>query len=57
MQAGGRVYVFILGAFPEMVDREVISKQKEVLLDTLLGVLKSRMMYMRRAVPQKEGAQ
>ena len=39
-----------------MVDREVISKQKELLIDTLLGVLKSRMMYMRRAVPQKEGA-
>ena len=45
--------MFILGTFLELVDSEVISKQKELLLDTLLGVLKSKMMCMgSRAVPQ-----
>ena len=45
--------MFLLGTFLELVDSEVISKQKELLLDTLLGVLKSKMMCMgSRAVPQ-----
>ena len=29
--------VFILGTYVELVDREVISKQKDLLLNTLLG--------------------
>ena len=45
--------MFIPGTFLELVDREVMSDQKELLLDSLMGVLKSRMMQMRsRAVPQ-----
>ena len=45
--------VFLLGTYLELIDSEVISKQKELLLDTLVGVLKSRMVHIRsRAVPQ-----
>ena len=45
--------MFILGTFLELVDREVMSKQKDLLLGTLLGVLKTRNVYGRsRAVPQ-----
>ena len=45
--------VFILGTFVELVDREVVSGGKELLLSTLLGVVQTRMEYIRRrAVPQ-----
>ena len=45
--------MFILGTFLELVDNEVISKQKELFQDTLVGVLKSRIVCVRnRAVPQ-----
>ena len=45
--------MFLLGTYLELVDREVVSKQKELLVDTVLGVLKSRNVYVRRrAVPQ-----
>ena len=32
--------VFLLGTYVELVDREVVSGQKELLLDTLMGVLR-----------------
>ena len=45
--------MFLLGNFVELVDSEVMTKQKELLLDTLVGVLKTRMVYSRsRTVPQ-----
>ena len=45
--------VFILGTYVELVDREVISKQKDLLLNTLLGTLRVKTECVRsRAVPQ-----
>ena len=45
--------MFLLGTYLELVDREVVSKQKELLVDTLLGVLKSKVVRTRsRAVPR-----
>ena len=45
--------MFLLGTYMELIDSEVMSKQKELLLDTLVGVIKSRMVYITsRAVPQ-----
>ena len=45
--------IFILGNYIELVDSEAVSKQKELLPDTLVGVIKSRLVLMRsRAVPQ-----
>ena len=44
--------MFLLGNFIELVDSETMSKQKELLVDTLVGVLKSKMVHIRsRAVP------
>ena len=36
--------LFIIGTFLELVDSEVISNQKVLLLDTFLGVLKARIV-------------
>ena len=45
--------MFLLGTYIELVDTEAVSKQKELLVDTLLGVLKTKAQYARsRAVPQ-----
>ena len=45
--------VFILGVYMELVDREVVSKQKELVVNCLLGVLKVKISNIRsRAVPQ-----
>ena len=45
--------MFLLGTYIELVDREAVSKQKELLLNTLLGVLQTKAQYVRsRAVPQ-----
>ena len=45
--------IFFLGNYIELVDSEAVSKQKELILDTLVGVLKSRLVPIRsRAVPQ-----
>ena len=47
--------MFLLGTYLELVNREVVSKQKELLLDTVLGVLKSRNVHVRRrAIPQAQ---
>ena len=44
--------IFILGTYVELVDREVVSGQKELLLNTLLGVLQVKTMNVnRRSVP------
>ena len=43
----------LLGIFVELVDREVVLKEKELLVDTLIGVLRSKAeSAMSRAVPQ-----
>ena len=45
--------IFILGTYVELVDREVVSGQKELLLNTLLGVLQVKTMNVnRRSVPR-----
>ena len=46
--------ILILGTYVELVDKEVVLKQKkELLVNTVLGVLKAKAEYTRlRAVPQ-----
>ena len=46
--------ILILGTYVELVDKEVVLKQKkELLVNTVLGVLKAKSEYTRRrAVPQ-----
>ena len=45
--------MFLVGTFVELVDREAVLKQKELLVNTVIGVLKNKSEYvMRRAVPQ-----
>ena len=45
--------IFLLGTYVELVDKEVVSGQKELLLATLLGVLRARIENNRgRAVPR-----
>ena len=44
--------IFILGTYVELVDKEVVSGQKDLLLDTLKGVLRAKTEFVRkRAVP------
>ena len=44
---------FLLGTYVELVDREVVLKEKELLVDTLIGVLRTKTVSARsRAVPQ-----
>ena len=45
--------IFLVGTFVELVDREVMSKEKDLLVNTVIGVLKARTEYARsRSVPQ-----
>ena len=45
--------MFILGTFVELVDKEAVIKQKELLVNTVMGVLQRKSEYVRRrAVPQ-----
>ena len=45
--------ILLLGTFVQLVDRETILKQKELLVNTVIGVLKNKSEYARRrAVPQ-----
>ena len=45
--------MFILGNYIELVAREVIAKRKELLLNTMLGVLLAKIESVRtKAVPQ-----
>ena len=42
-----------MGTYVELVDREVVLKERELLVDTLIGVLKTKNERARsRAVPQ-----
>ena len=44
---------FLLGTYVELVNREVVLKEKELLVDTLIGVLRTKTESARsRAVPQ-----
>ena len=44
--------MILLATFIELVDKEAVIKQKEVLVSTVIGVLKNKTEYMqRRAVP------
>mgnify|MGYP001395921831 CR=1 FL=1 len=45
--------MLILGTYVELVDREAVLKQKELLVNTVIGVLKNKTKYaQKRAVPQ-----
>ena len=45
--------LLILGTYVELVDREVILKQKDLMVNTLIGVLQAKTVSARsRAVPQ-----
>jgi hypothetical protein len=45
--------ILLLGTYLELVDKEVIMKQKELLVNTVIGVLTTKAEYVRRrAVPQ-----
>ena len=42
-----------MGTYVELVDREAVVKQKELLVNTVIGVLQTRSVSaMNRAVPQ-----
>ena len=38
--------IFVLGSYMELVDREVIGKQKDLLVDTVRGALGAKIKYM-----------
>ena len=42
--------MLLLGTFIELVDREVILEQKELLVNTVIGVIKNKAEYVRRRV-------
>ena len=45
--------ILLLGTYVELVDREAVLKEKELLVDTLVGVLRTKTESARaRAVPQ-----
>ena len=45
--------MFLLGNNMQLVDKEVVAKQKELLVDTLRGVLKAKLETVKtRAVPK-----
>ena len=45
--------ILLLGTFIQLVDIETVLKQKELLVNTVIGVLKNKSEYARRrAVPQ-----
>ena len=35
-------YILLLGTFDQLVDRETVLKQKELLVNTVIGVLKNK---------------
>ena len=46
-------YTLLLGTYMELVDKEAVLKQKELLANTVIGVLKTKTVSARsRAVPQ-----
>ena len=45
--------MLLIGTFVELVDREAVGKERELLVDTVIGVLKNKSENIqRRAVPQ-----
>ena len=45
--------IFLLSTYTELVDREAVGKQKELMLGTLRGVLRAKVEQLRiRAVPE-----
>ena len=45
--------IFLVGTYVELVNQEVMSKQKDLLVNTVVGVLKARSEHARsRSVPQ-----
>ena len=45
--------IFLLSTYTELVDREVVGKQKELMLGTLRGVLRAKVEQLgSRAVPE-----
>ena len=45
--------LFLLGNYMQLVDKEVVAKQKELLVDTLRGVLEAKLETVKtRAVPK-----
>ena len=45
--------ILILGTYVELVDRETVLKQKDLLVNTVMGVLRNKLECMQsRAVPQ-----
>ena len=45
--------MFILGNYIQLVDYDAVNKQKEVRVDSVLGVLEGKLQFvMTRAVPQ-----
>ena len=45
--------LFLLGNFIQMVDKEVINKQKELRVDSMLGVIEAKLQFVKsKAVPQ-----
>ena len=46
-------WTFLLGNYLELVDREVLLKQKELLMNTVVGVLKTKIESVKkRVMPQ-----
>ena len=46
-------YTLLLGTYMELVDKEAVLKQKELLVNTVIGVLQTKTVSARsRAVPQ-----
>ena len=45
--------LFILGNYIELVDKDVVNKQKELQVDSMQGVLEAKIQFVKaRAVPQ-----
>ena len=45
--------LFLLGNFIEMVDKDVINKQKELRVESMLGVIEAKLQFVKsKAVPQ-----
>ena len=50
-----RECILLLGTYVELVDRESVLKQKELLVNTVIGVLQTKTVSARsRAVPQAQ---
>ena len=41
--------ILLIGTFVELVDKEVVLKQRDLLVNTVIGVLRNKSEYMRRS--------